>query len=150
MRFFNLLIIIAAFTISSCNWAKDKAKGAANKTGEVVAKTGSEFVDGVGKGIEKTFSNEILVSDNLKTAGLKTGKILIRSTDSTTDNILSAYLIFEKDLDQKVTVKVFDEKGLEYGRTTQTIVAKANEAKYFDFIFDHRTNIEGKGKISFE
>ena len=150
MKLFNLLIIIAAITTSSCNWTKDKAKGAANKTGEVVAKTGSEFVDGVAKGIEKSFSNEIVVADNLKSNGLKTGKVLIRSSDSTTDNILSAYLIFEKDFDQKIMVKVIDQKGLEYGRTSQLVSAKANEARYFDFVFDNRTNIDGKGKVSFE
>ena len=150
MRFFNLLIIITAISISSCNWSKDKAKDAVNKTGEVVAKTGSEFVDGVSKGIEKSFSNEIVITDKLKANGLTTGKMLIRSTDSTTDNILSAYLIFEKDFDQVISVKVFDEKGLEYGRISQRISAKAGEAKYFDLIFDKRTNIDGKGKISFE
>ena len=150
MHFLNLVIIIVAIITSSCNWTRDKAKGAANKTGEVVAKTGSEFVDGVAKGIEKSFSNEIVIAENLKTNGLKTGKILIRSTDSTTDNILSAYFIFEKDFDQKITVKVIDDKGLEYGRTTQLVSAKANEARYFDFVFDRRTNIDGKGKVSFE
>ncbi len=41
-------------------------------------------------------------------------------------------------------------KGLEYGRTNQFITAKAGEAKYVDFIFDKRTNIDGKGTISFE
>ena len=44
------LFIILAFTFSSCNWAKQKTKETVNKTGEVVAKTGSEFVNGVSKG----------------------------------------------------------------------------------------------------
>jgi len=146
----SVILFFVALTITSCNWSKEKAKEAANKTGEVVAKTGSEFADGVSKGIEKSFSNEIILSEALTKNGIKTGKIIIRSTDSTTDNIISAYLIFEKDFDQKVLVKVFDENGLEYGRTTQTVTAKANEARYFDFVFDKRTNIDGKGKISFE
>ena len=148
MKHFVILAMIIA--LASCNRLKQKGKEAVNKTGEVVAKTGSEFVDGVSKGIEKSFSNEIILSETLKTNGIKTGKIIIRSTDSTTDNIISAYLIFEKDFDQKIWVKVFDESGLEYGRTTQIVTAKANEAKYFDFVFDKRTNIDGKGKISFE
>jgi len=147
INFFCLFILMIA---ASCNWAKDKAKDAANKTGEAVAKTGSEFADGVAKGIQKTFSNEVTLSDNLRTNGLKTGKIIIASTDSTTDNILSVYLIFDKDFNQQLSIKVFDEQGLEYGRTNQLISAKAGEAKYVDFIFDKRTNIDGKGKISFE
>jgi len=150
MKIIKILSISILVIAASCNWAKDKAKNAANKTGEVVAKTGSEFVDGVNKGIEKTFSNEVIISDNLRTNGLKTGKIIITSTDSTADNILSAYLIFEKDYKQQVMIKVFDEQGLEYGRVSQQISAKAGEAKYVDFIFDKRTNIDSKGKISFE
>jgi len=146
MKTINFSAILILMIIASCNWAKDKA----NKTGEAVAKTGSEFADGVAKGIQKTFSNEITVSDNLKTNGLKIGKIIITSTDSTTDNILSAYLIFDKDFDQPLLIKIFDEQGLEYGRTNQLVSAKAGEAKYVDFIFDKRTNIDGKGKISIE
>src|SRR6188474_84859 len=139
MKFISILCISFLAITTSCNWAKDKAKDAANKTGEVVAKTGSEFADGVAKGIQKTFSNEVTVSDNLKTKGLSTGKIIITGTDSTTDNILSAYLIFEKDFNQQVSIKVFDEQGLEYGRANQLIPAKAGEAKYVDFVFDRRT-----------
>ena len=150
MKIIKILSISLLVIAASCNWAKDKSKNAANKTGEVVAKTGSEFVDGVSKGIEKTFSNEVVISDNLKTNGLKTGKLIITSTDSTTDNILSAYLIFEKDFNKQLMIKVFDEQGLEYGRVNQLISAKAGEAKYVDFIFDKRANIDSKGKISFE
>lgn len=150
MKFGNLFVISILMLGISCNWAKDKATDAANKTGEAVAKTGSEFADGVARGIQKTFSNEVIVSDNLKTNGLSTGKIIIAGTDSTTDNILSAYLIFAKDFNQQLSIKVFDEQGLEYGRANQLITAKSGEAKYVDFVFDKRTNIDGKGTISFE
>jgi len=63
---------------------------------------------------------------------------------------LSAYLIFNDDFDQRITVKVFDENGQEYGRVTNLVKGEKNEAKYFDFIFDNRTNIHGKGKLKFE
>ena len=148
MKSINIICILIVISTISCTW--DKAKDAANKTGETVAKAGSEVVDGVVKGVQETFSNEVVVSDNLKTNGLKTGKIIITSTDSATDNMISAYLIFERDFNQQVSIKVFDGQGLEYGRTNQLISAKAGEAKYVDFIFDKRTNIDGKGKISFE
>ena len=103
------LLIIFSFAIASCNWGKQKAKEAVHKTGEVVAKAGSEFADGVSKGIEKTFQNQVLISDDLKNKGLKTGKILILGSDSTTDNILSVYFIFDKEFDQKVTIKFISQ-----------------------------------------
>lgn len=144
------IIFVIAISLISCNWAKEKTKETVNKTGEVVAKTGSEFVDGISKGIEKTFQNEVIISDSLKKHGIQTGKIIINSTDSSRDNILSAYLIFNNDLNQPITIKVISNEGQEYGRVTQTITGKKGEAKYIDFIFDKRTNIDSKGKLMFE
>lgn len=74
----------------------------------------------------------------------------ITSADSATDNVLTAYLIFDKDIDRQITVKVFNEEGKEYGRVRQTVQAQKGDAKYIDFVFDKRTNIDGKGKVVFE
>ncbi len=144
------MIIFLGLGLLSCNWAKDKAKGAVNKTGEVVAKTGSEFAQGLSNGVDKSFSNEVVVSGALKAAGLRTGKITYHGTDSTTDNIVTAYLIFDKDLDQHITIKVLNAEGVEYGRTTQPVKGGKGEANYWDFVFDRRTNIDGKGKLVVE
>ncbi|MBS1915947.1 MAG: hypothetical protein JST87_06690 [Bacteroidetes bacterium] len=145
----NISVILLLIFVS-CNWAKQKTKETVNKTGEVVGKAGSEFANGVSKGIEKTFQNEVVIPDDLKNKGFKTGKIIIRSSDSTTDNILSAYLIFDNDFEQDITIKVFSQEGQEYGRATQHIKGQKGEAKYVDFIFDKRTDIDGKGKLAFD
>jgi len=76
-----IYIVIAICIFSSCDWLKQKTKEIVNKSGEVIAKTGSEFIDGVSKGVEKTFQNEVVFSETLKTKGLKAGKIIIISTD---------------------------------------------------------------------
>lgn len=145
---YTLLFLMLSFL--SCNWAKEKTKSAINKTGEVVGKTGSEFTQGVVKGVEKTFQNEVVISDNLKKAGLSTGKIIIDGTDSTRDNLITAYIIFNENFDQSVTVKVISEDKLEYGRSTQVIKGAKGEARYIDFVFDKRTNIDSKGQLVFE
>lgn len=144
------LLIVFTMTFVSCNWAKRKTKETVNKTGEMVAKTGSEFVDGVAKGVEKTFQNQVVISEQLKRQGLQTGKIIISSTDSSTDNVLTTYLIFNDNFDQNVTIKVLNEQDQEYGRATQNLKGQKGEAKYIDFVFDKRTNIDGKGKLVFE
>ncbi len=149
MKTVSLFLLLALFSIS-CNWAKEKAKETVNKTGEIVAKTGSEFVNGVDKGVQKTFSNQLQLSDALIKAGIKTGRNNISSSDSATDNIISVYLMFENDFNQKIIVKVVDENNLEYGRVTQMVIGKKGEGKYFEFTFDKRTNIDSKGKIIFE
>lgn len=144
------LIIGLALVTASCNWAEKKAKDTVNKTGEVVGKAGSEFVNGVAKGVEKTFENEVKFSDQLTKQGLEAGKIVIHSSEQHSDDIISAYLIFNNNFNQDVTIKVFSPQGKEYGRVRQTVKGKKGDAFYVDFAFDNRTNIDGKGTISFE
>lgn len=144
------MLLIMVLVSCSCNWAKQKTKETVNKTGEMAGKAGSEFVDGVSKGIERTFQNEVVLSEQLKEQGIKYGKIIIGGSDSTTDNILSVYLIFEKDFDHNLTIKVISPAGQEYGRKTELIKGQKDQAGYFDFVFDKRTNIDGKGKLQFD
>jgi hypothetical protein len=131
----------------SCNWAKDKAKKGVNKTGEVVAEAGSEFADGVRKGVDEAFSNAISLDEPLKAKGLTLGRTMVKGTDSSSDNIVTAYFIFEKDFKGKLTAKAVDDKGLEFGRASVTITATTGDAGYYDFIFDNRTNIDRKDKV---
>jgi hypothetical protein len=144
------LVVLLSVLAVSCNWAKEKTKETVNKTGEAVGKAGSEFADGLAKGVEKTFQSDIKFSDQLNQQGLRSGKVIINGTDSTTDNILTPYLIFDGNIDQQITVKVFTGSGQEYGRVTQQVKGQKGEAKYIDFVFDKRTNIDGKSRIVFE
>jgi len=144
------VLMTAGMLLFSCNWAKEKTKASVNKAGEVVAKAGSEFADGVSKGIEKTFENNVEVAQQLKEQGLAIGKITIHGTDSSTDNVLSTYLIFNKDFERDILVKVFTADGKEYGRCKAHIKGSKDDARYMDFTFDSRTNIAGRGKFVFE
>ena len=132
---------------ASCNWAKEKTNQTVNKAGEVVAKTGSEFAEGFKKGVEKTLQHTLQLSDELKKKGLSTGKVIITSSDSASDHILSAYLIFDQPIEQAVTLTLFSEDQQEYGRITQTIKGQKGEAKYIDFVFDKRTHINEKSTV---
>lgn len=49
-----------------------------------------------------------------------------------------------------VLAKAYDKTGLELGRARLDIKAKAGEAGYYDFIFDKRSYIEVKSRITFE
>lgn len=145
-----ILLCLMLYMGASCKWAKEKTKETANKTGEAVGKVGSEFADGVAKGVTKTFDEEIQLSEALKKAGLATGKVLVSSSDSASDNILTPYFIFNGPIDRKVTVKVFTATGQEFGRTTVQLKGQEGEARYVDFIFDKRTNIDLRSKVVIE
>jgi len=136
--------------LASCGKVKEKAKETINKSGETVGKTATEFFEGVAEGIDKTLQCELSLSQSLIDKGLKTGKFAIDNADGGRNNQLTVYLIFDKDFKSPVTAKVFDKNGLEVGRAKIDVEGKANEAGYFDFIFDKRTYIEVKSKIVLE
>lgn len=147
---FSVLILAASLALSSCNWIGDKTKKAINKTGEVVGEGASEFGKGVASGVENTFDSEVSVADVLKQKGVSIGKFSIGTENSSNKNKLTVYLVFSNDFNGNVSAKIFDKSGKEYGRTSVIVTAKKGEAKYADFVFDPRTDVESKSKFVLE
>jgi hypothetical protein len=145
-----LFIAMLITLLSSCDRVKRTAKETINKTGETVGRSTTEFADGVSEGIDKTYQSTLAVSPELQQAGLSTGRFSVGSTDSSQHNVLTAYLIFDQDLDREILVKVTDRKGVEYGRVRQHIAGTKGEAKYYDFVFNKRTRFESKSSIRME
>jgi len=146
----TISILFVLILLVSCGRIKEKAKETINKSGETVGKTATEFFEGVSEGIDKTLQCELSLSQSLMDNGLKTGKFSIESANEGSNNQLTVYLIFHKDFKSSVTAKVFDKNGLEIGRSKIDVEMKAEEAGYFDFIFDKRSYIEVRSKIILE
>ncbi|MBL4652757.1 MAG: hypothetical protein JKY53_07805 [Flavobacteriales bacterium] len=144
-----LLSLLSILTIS-CDTVKKKTKDTINKSGEVVGKTATEFFEGISEGVDRTLQCSIELSQNIVSKGLKTGKFSIESDSIGTNNRLTLYLIFDENFNDSLLVKVFDKKGLEIGRTKMNVAGKKGDANYFDFIFDKRTYIEVKSKVTIE
>jgi hypothetical protein len=145
----TLLALSALFTIS-CNKVKETAKETVNKGGEAVGQTATEFFEGVSEGVESTLQCELSLSQDLQNKGLKTGKFSVTNDTAGNNNKLTLYLIFDKDFKAPITAKAFDKNGLEIGRSKLAVEGKAGDAGYYDFMFDKRTYIEVKSKITIE
>lgn len=133
--------------MTSCDWTTSTVKKSAYHAGELVGKAGTEFGDGVVKGVKTTLKNNINMSAQLEKKGLEIGQVSVESTDTTTDNILSVYFIFNQDIDTTLTVKLINDEGKEFGRVQQKVSGKSGHTAYVDFVFDHHVNINSKGKI---
>jgi hypothetical protein len=145
-----VLLLLLAIAVS-CGKIKEKTKDGINKGGETVGKTATEFFEGVSEGVEQTLACEILLSQELKDMGVKTGKTSVNnSPDGGNNNLLTLYLIFDKDFKSSVIAKAFDKNGLEIGRAKLEIQSKTGDAGYYDFSFDKRTYIEVKSKIQLD
>lgn len=151
MKTFYTLAIAFFCLFAACQNVSEKAKETINKGGEAVGKTATEFIDGVKEGIDKSLQCEIVLSKQLIDHGLKTGTFSIEdNANGGKNNVLTLYLIFDKDIKTAVTAKAFDKGGLEIGRAKLTVSGKAGEAAYYDFEFDKRTRIAVKSRIVLE
>lgn len=151
VSYFTFIVAITTIaTVSSCNRVKEKARETAHYAGTVAGKASSEFVDGAADGITQTFDCTLELTKALEEKGLKTGKFKITTDASGNQNVVSVYLIFNKDYKGQVSVKIFDSKNAEYGRAAANLEVKAGKAQYVDFTFDQRTDIERKSRILLE
>jgi hypothetical protein len=147
---FAFAVLISGITIASCDRIKEGAKEVINKGGETAGKTATEFFEGVSEGVDKTLQCEITFSKALLDKGLRSGQFAIGSDSAGKNNLLTLYIIFEKDFNGPVSVKAFTREGLECGRTQAVLEGRAGEAKYYDFRFDRRTDIGARSRITLE
>lgn len=144
-----VLLVSMFISCVSCNseTVQEKAKNTINNTGRSIGRGTSQFIKGVKEGVDKTIQCTVEVSPALKSEGVSFGKFFISQSKGSIDNILTIYLILDHDLNRKISVKVFDKKGQEYGRTSAMVQGKSGQAYNIDFVFDARTEIEAKSKF---
>ncbi len=140
-KIFLFLIVILT---GGCDDVGTTAKNTVNKTGKTVGKGTSEFFKGIKGGIDKSLQCKVELSNGLTARGIQPGKYYISSSKGASDNVLTIYFIFEKDFKGKVSAKLFDKNGREYGRTVKEIEGNKGEANFFDIVFSPRTEIESK------
>ncbi|MCP9767519.1 hypothetical protein EGI22_06320 [Lacihabitans sp. LS3-19] len=147
MKKLILFILIAQATLISCG--SDEGNEKLGQASEKVGKSAATVVKSVKEGIEKVAKIKIDVSESLKAKGISTGKVTLNSKNGR-HNLLNVYMIFDKNINRNITLKVYDNEGLEIGRSKTLVKGEAGDAKYFDFLFDGRTNIDRDHKIVME
>ncbi|WP_225035780.1 hypothetical protein [Winogradskyella sp. SM1960] len=150
MKIHQLVTLIILLSFLSCNRLANKTKEGINRGGEVVGESATEFFEGVSEGVDKTLECKIILSEDLQQHGLKTGVYDIGSSSSSNNNKLILYVIFDADFNRTVIAKAYNKAGLEIGRAKTTISGKKGDADYYDFLFDERTDIGFRNKITIE
>lgn len=141
-----LTTLVLSSALLSCNSAHNKI----NQVSEKVGQAGGELVKNVSTGVEKAFDLKIVLSEQLKSKGISLGKITLSNDSSGIDNKVSVYMIFTEDFKGSLIMKAFDNKNLEMGRTKVELLSHKGDAKYVDFCFDPRTNIDTDSKLTLE
>lgn len=144
------LLLSVSFVYLLCSCSGSATKDKINKAGDAAGQALGQFGKGVSNGVTKAFDMHIDLPKNLEGKGIRFGKISVSSDSAGTDNLLSVYLIFDQDFKQTLCAKAFDNKGQEMGRVSEEVSGKKNEARYVDFHFDKRTNIDSDSKLTLE
>ena len=145
-----VFLFAIACAVSSCEKVKEKAGETIDSGAKVVGKTASDVVNSIDKGITESASLDIQLSEDLKKSGLSFGKYYFRNNDQGDENMISLYLITDKDFNRDLSLKLFDKKGVEMGRTSLKVAQKKGRAGYFDFVFDPKIEFEYQGKLIIE
>lgn len=147
MRFSCLIIVfVLAFSCSP-----KKIKENINKTGDAAGQAIGEFTSGVTTGVKKVIDAQVELSDALKTSGISFGKVIVSSDSAVnSENVLTVYVIFNKNYKGTMTAKAFDTKNLEMGRVKLSVEGKKDETKYIEFHFDPRTDIDKDSRLTIE
>ncbi|MFN5325023.1 MAG: hypothetical protein ACK5C5_08905 [Bacteroidota bacterium] len=145
----NVCLLCIIFLFLSCgDNIKEEAQETLNKGGELVGETATEVLEGIREGMDQSLECELILSDPLIQDGVAAGKFEVASDSiGGTNNVLTVYLIFNKDFSDTIHAKAFSKKNLEIGRSLVVVTAKAGDAAYYDFNFDKRTYIEVKSRI---
>ncbi|MDF3027704.1 MAG: hypothetical protein K0S23_2011 [Fluviicola sp.] len=139
------VFIISSILLTACSTSE--IKESINDAGDATGQTAGEFFEGATKGIQKAFDVKVSIDPQLKTKGIEVGKTQVASDSAGTDNLLTVYVIFNQNFKGKLTAKAFDDKKLEMGRSSVEVQGKKDEAKYVDFHFDRRVNLDSKNEL---
>ncbi len=140
MKGFRFVMLLCSIIFFACSGKKIKEK--VNKVSETAGEVIGEAAKGVSRGVENAFEITIVKKDTISLNALSFGKVILYSDSSANDNRLSVYIIFNKDFNRNVWLKVFDKAGLELGRSKVLLTGKRDQAIYTDFVFDAKTNID--------
>lgn len=140
-------ILLASVALTACGRVADGTKSALNKGGELAGAAATEVVEGMATGVEKTWSIDVALSEELKAKGISLGKTMVEEDSAGTDNVLVLYIIASSDFTGPVTAVALDQEGREYGRATTELALAANGADYFTLPFQSRTDLERKSRI---
>ena len=141
----SFVFVLSGILATACSTGE--IKESINEAGDAAGQTAGEFFEGATKGVQKAFDVKVSVDPALKSKGIEVGKTQVASDSVGTDNLLTVYVIFNQNFKGKLTAKAFDDKSLEMGRSSVEIQGKKDEAKFVDFHFDPRTNLDSKNEL---
>ena len=136
MKKSTVLMLAALILAYAAGCGKDENGGIVKKTGSKVGETVTDFVTGIGKGVDKQLKIKVKLDDSLQSIGVKTTVANSAGTDKDGRHIINVYFTTVQPLNAELTANAFNSDNQEIGRSTVKVDFKADDAKYVTFDFD--------------
>lgn len=125
-------LAVVALVIAGCG---DDDESGAKKTGRGIGKGATDFVKGMGEGIDEAMKVEVELGPAMIAKGFK--KTVSKSTGMSTEKKgVAVYITSDNAYSGELRAKALNKAGLEIGRSTVDVTFDKDDAKYVTFMFD--------------
>jgi hypothetical protein len=117
----------------------------AKDVGKSVGESVSDFAEGVGEGADEKLMVKVDPGDKFKERGFKITTAKRKSITGATGKSVELYVISTNKAMVELIMIVYDDKSQEIGRSKVKATFEDNDAKYIDFDFDKRVDMNLAG-----
>lgn len=140
-------LFVLAVCLAGCDGMVEGTRNALNKGGELAGNAAGEVIDGVTSGLEKARSIEVVLSDELRSAGLSLGRTQVEKDSTGTADRITIYLVAERGASDTLQAIAADAEGREMGRSSVVLSMAAGAAAYHTFRFQEGTDLAHTSRI---
>lgn len=124
------LAVLVVMLVAGCG---GKEESLSQRTGSAVAGAATDFLSGVGEGIDRKMAVELDVDPALAERGLE---ITLGKDRGLGSNMAAVYVIADRPFEGKLMAKAMDAQDREIGRSLVDVVLEADGAQYVNFSFN--------------
>lgn len=121
--------VLVSVLVAGCG---SKEESLSQRTGSAVAGAATDFLSGVGEGIDKRMAVELDIDPGLAERGLE---VTLGKDRGLGTNAAAVYVIAARSFEGKLMAKALDAEGKEIGRSTMDVAMEADDAQYVNFSF---------------
>lgn len=125
-----VLGVLVSVLVAGCG---NKDESFSQRTGSAVAGAATDFLSGVGEGIDKRMAMELDIDPALADRGLE---VTLGKDRGLGSNVASVYVIADRPFEGKLMARALDAEDKEIGRATVDVALEADDAKYINFGFN--------------
>ncbi|MDR2872284.1 MAG: hypothetical protein LBV45_07175 [Xanthomonadaceae bacterium] len=132
MKWF-LMFAAAFMMMTGCG--KNESSSLSQRTGNAVGGAATEFIAGLGQGVDNTMKVELDIDSTLEARGLT---ITLGKGRGLGTNRASIYVVSQTPFNGVLQARALDAEGREIGRANTEVELERDDAKYVDFQFDEQ------------